>query len=205
MHAKQKGFTLIEILVVVTIIGVLAGLVVVLIPRGQREQVKIQCTNNVRGITNLLTVAKGGALPSHGGADLVLYLVLKNEISAKDEDALKTLFCPGDETETYDKAGGREAYSKLDLNRPGVSGHLTSYAGRDQLRAGCAAKLGGEAVVLVCDDSDDHHFKLGYVVGLSNGSTKFRDKVDDWKISVETTVAVGEESVVEELKCLKAD
>jgi len=205
MHAKQKGFTLIEILVVVTIIGVLAGLVVVLIPRGQREQVKIQCTNNVRGITNLLTVAKSGALPPHGGADLILYLVMKNEISAKDEDALKTLFCPGDQNESFEKAGGKEIYSKLDLNRPGVSGHLTSYAGRDQLRTGCAAKLGGDAVVLVCDDSDDHHFKLGFVVGLSNGATKFRDKVDDWKISVDTEVSVGEGSDVPELTCLKAD
>ena len=37
MDGKQKGFTLIEILVVVTIIGVLAGLVVVLIPKGQFE------------------------------------------------------------------------------------------------------------------------------------------------------------------------
>lgn len=205
MHAKQKGFTLIEILVVVTIIGVLAGLVVVLIPRGQREQVKIQCTSNVRGITNLLTVAKGGALPSHGGADLILYLVLKSEISANDEDALKTLFCPGDEIDTYEKSGGKETYAKLDLSRPGMWGHLTSYAGRDQLRTGCAAKLGSDAVVLVCDDSDDHHFKRGYVVGLSNGSTKFRDKVDDWKIAVETDVAVGEGSIVDELKCLKAD
>ena len=37
MKPKQTGFTLIEILVVVTIIGVLAGLVVVLIPKGTAE------------------------------------------------------------------------------------------------------------------------------------------------------------------------
>ena len=42
MDRNQKGFTLIEILVVVTIIGVLAGLVVVLIPKGQFEAISKQ-------------------------------------------------------------------------------------------------------------------------------------------------------------------
>ena len=54
MDMKQKGFTLIEILVVVTIIGVLAGLVVVLIPRGQEKANIAECTNNQKQLAQTL-------------------------------------------------------------------------------------------------------------------------------------------------------
>ncbi|MHC4932249.1 MAG: type II secretion system protein [Planctomycetota bacterium] len=203
MDGKQKGFTLIEILVVVTIIGVLAGLVVVLIPKGQFEAKKTECMSNVRGIVSLLTATGGLRFPEHGGSNLILYLVKKGDIEG--EDNLKTLFCPGDMEESYDKAGGAEAFKDLDLKKKGEYDHLTSYAGRDQLRKNCAAKKGGKTVVLVCDDSEDHHDAKGLVVGLSNGAAKYREKVDDYGVDAGTPIQVGEGSAVEELDCLKAD
>jgi prepilin-type N-terminal cleavage/methylation domain-containing protein len=210
MDRKQKGFTLIEILVVVTIIGVLAGLVVVLIPKGQKEQVKIQCISNVKDMTDLLTLfaQSKSAYPEYGGADLIIYLVIRGDVENND-DHLRKLFCPGDRNETYEGVGGKDAYApgKLNLDRPGQWGDKTSYAGRDQKAKdrGCTAKFGVGGTVLVCDDSEDHHFNEGFVVGLSGGGAKFRHKTDDWKRSKEEKVEIGENSQIDELKCLKAD
>ncbi len=69
MDAKQRGFTLIEILVVVTIIGVLAGLVVVLIPKSQAEAAKLDCMNNIRQMVGLIEANSATKYPNFG--DLV--------------------------------------------------------------------------------------------------------------------------------------
>jgi len=204
MKASQKGFTLIEILVVVTIIGVLAGLVVVLIPKGQFEAKKTECLNNVRNIIGLITTT--GDIPKKwGGCNLILYLVPRGDLEG--DDSLKLLFCPGDPEDTFEAAGA-EAYSALDLTKKGEDySHLTSYAGRDQENRECRAVTGStKQVILVCDDSQDHHDNKGFVVGFTSGAAKFRHKFDDWKMDVKkTTVTVGPDSEVEELKCLKVD
>jgi prepilin-type N-terminal cleavage/methylation domain-containing protein len=197
---KQKGFTLIEILVVVTIIGVLAGLVVVLIPKGQFEAAKTDCINNVRNIAGLIETAGGQKYPSHSGANLILYLVFKGEL--KGEDSLKLLFCPGDPDEDLVKAGGEQAYRDIDLNRREY-GKLTSYAGRDQSNPQCTAIKGNQNQVLLCDDSEVNHGNKGIVVGLSGGAAKWRDKVDDYKLRHDAPLAIGEGSDQEELRCLK--
>ena len=201
MKTSQKGFTLIEILVVVTIIGVLAGLVVVLIPKGQFEAKKTECMNNVRNIVGLITT--GGDIPKKwGGCNLILYLVPRGDLEG--DDSLKLLFCPGDPEESYDA----EAYASLQLDKKGEDySHLTSYAGRDQENRECRAMSGStKQVILICDDSENHHDNKGFVVGFTSGAAKFRHKFDDWKKDVKKeTVKVGQDSTVEELKCLKID
>jgi len=204
MNGKHQGFTLIEILVVVTIIGVLAGLVVVLIPKGQFEAAKIDCLNNARNVTGLLTAGASGKYPSYSGANLVLYYVAKGDI--KGVDGLKGLFCPGDQFESLEAVGGVDAYKEIKLDRNGEYDAYTSYAGRDMSRPECRVKpTEAEASVLVCDDSEDHHDKKGFVVGLSNGSVQFRDKVDFYKMSVDATLEIGQGSAADELKCMRAD
>lgn len=199
MDGKQRGFTLIEILVVVTIIGVLAGLVVVLIPKGQFEAQKTECMSNIRNIVGLLEF--GPKYPEKSGPNLILYLVKKGEIEGVDR--LGLLFCPGDVNETLNKAGGVDAYKDLDLGKRGEYGHLTSYAGRDQLNKLCAAKKGSsKTFVLVCDDSEDHHDGKGFVVGLNGGAAKWRDKIDDFNMDLKKVVEIGEGSEVEQLQCL---
>ena len=203
MDRKQKGFTLIEILVVVTIIGVLAGLVVVLIPKGQFEAKKTECMNNVRNLCALLTTGKD--IPTkYGGANLMLYLVKHGDLPG--EENLKLLFCPADKIDTWDGTGGKKAYGdSLDIKVNGEHDHLTSYAGRDQTNKKCRTGGTGEPVALVCDDSEDHHDAKGLVIGFTGGAVKFRHKFDDWEIDVKTSVQIGEGSGIEELECMRAD
>ncbi len=201
MDGKQKGFTLIEILVVVTIIGVLAGLVVVLIPKGQFEAKKAECMHNIKQIVGMFE-AMGMSYPKYAGPNLPLYLVKKGELQGKD--ALDLLFCPGDEDETF---AGEDAYKDLNLKgKQGEFGGLTSYAGRNQLDGACAAKKGASRpVILICDDDEGHHDAKGLVCGFTGGSVKFRDKVDDWNMDLKKAVEIGEGSDIDELKCLLAD
>ena len=202
MNGKQKGFTLIEILVVVTIIGVLAGLVVVLIPKSQEKAQQLECINNQRNIVGMLVTADDKAW-QYSGPNLILYFVKKGDIV---ESNLKILFCPGDQaTETLERAGGPEAYKNLDLKTQQYE-HLTSYAGRDQSNSQCAVKKGNTTPsVMTCDDSEDHHNKKGFVCGFNDGSARFLDKVDDWDLDLTTVVVPGEGSIVPALVCLRSE
>jgi prepilin-type N-terminal cleavage/methylation domain-containing protein len=202
MNGKQKGFTLIEILVVVTIIGVLAGLVVVLIPKSQEKAQIIECTNNQRQICTLLVAADDKAW-TLSGPNIALYFVKKGDITGSN---LKLLFCPGDsQNENLDRAGGEEAYKNIELKSQEYD-NLTSYAGRDQTRADCVVKKGTTSPeVMLCDDSEDHHNKKGFVCGFNDGSVKFLDKVDDWDMDLAAQVTVGETFKVKALQCLRAE
>ncbi len=206
MNAKQRGFTLIEILVVVTIIGVLAGLVVVLIPKSQAEAAKLECINNLRNIAGSLQTGSGkyaSKYPPYAGPNLALYLVKKGEL--QEEESLGILFCPGDNDESLDEAGGLAAYKGLDLDKQGEYDDLTSYAGRNQKDKACRAKKGAaKQVILFCDDGDDHHPE-GLCVAYTGGQARFRSKVDDWKLDHDTKVEIGEGSDIDELKCLIAE
>ena len=203
MHRTQKGFTLIEILVVVTIIGVLAGLVVVLIPKGREKANIADCTNNVKQITGLLIGTKGSRFPNYGGVNLLIYLNKNGDLP--DEGKLRLLFCPGDEFDTWDRVSV-QAYKDADLSKKGEYGELSSYAGRDQTDRACtASKSSSKTQALLADDSEDHHNNKGFVIGYNDSSAKYREKFDDWKISIDTEIRVGEGSEIKDLKCLRTD
>jgi len=200
MNGKQKGFTLIEILVVVTIIGVLAGLVVVLIPRSQETAIRIECTNNQRGWCGMLQSAEPDAW-RRAGPNLILQFINKGDITPEQ---FKTYFCPGDLVEGLEKAGGAEAYKNLDM-KSHEYGNLTSYACRDQDNGKCVVKPGQGRTIIICDDSEDHHNKKGFVCGFSDGSAEWRDKEKLGNIPLETVVTPGEGSAAKDLECLRSE
>jgi prepilin-type N-terminal cleavage/methylation domain-containing protein len=203
MKDREVGMTLIEILVVISIIATIAGLATVLLVRGQEERVKLACIHHVSQLVGLLE-ATPNRYPEHDGPNLLLYFVKKGNIAG--EDGLDVLFCPGDHEESLRLAGGVEAYRNLDLSLKGEYGHLTSYAGRALTDRNCRLPRGTPIpTVLVADDSEDHHYNKGIVVGLSGGATKYRDKVDNYDMDHETPLWVGEESPVEELVCLRTE
>lgn len=203
MKDREAGMTLIEILVVITILATIAGMATVLINVGNENRIKYACIAHVSQLVGLLE-STPGRYPEQDGPNLVLYFVKKGEIAGKD--SLELLFCPGDLDETLAQAGGVEAYRNLDLALKGEYGHLTSYAGRAMTDRECRVPRGMPIpTVLVADDSEDHHFGKGIVVGLTGGAAKFRDKVDDYGMDRETPLFVGEGSLVEELVCLRSD
>lgn len=205
MDLKQKGFTLIEILVVVTIIGVLAGLVVVLIPKGQQKAQITECTNNQRQLVQTLIQLDGTKFPKkYAGVNLLLYLYKAKHL-AMAEDNLKLLFCPGDGKDAWETSGGIKAFEEVDLDRAGEYGTLSSYAGRFQTDRECAAiKSDTKPQAMIADDSDDHH-RDGFVVAYSTGAVKWKHKFDDWNVDPDTEIKVGEGSEIPDLKCLKTD
>jgi prepilin-type N-terminal cleavage/methylation domain-containing protein len=201
---RAEGFTLIELLVVIAILATLAGLTTVLISKGNEKRDQLQCTDQVRKLASLIESAQTTRYPQQGGANLILYLVTTGDVAGKD--ALEMLFCPGDLEESLRQAGGPEAYRELDPSRRGEHGHLTSYAGRDLLDPACRARKGRvPAVVLLADDSEDHHGGKGIVVGLTGGAAVWRDKVDDYELRKDVALTVGEASEIEELRCLRVD
>jgi len=203
MKDREAGMTLIEILVVITIIATIAGMATVLINVGNENRIKYACIQHVGQLVGLLE-STPGRYPQHDGPNLVLYFVKKGEIAGKD--SLELLFCPGDLDESLTQAGGVEAYRNLDLSLKGEYGHLTSYAARAMTDRDCRVPRGTPIpTVLVADDSEDHHFGKGLVVGLTGGAAKYRDKVDDYDMDRETPLFVGEGSTVEELVCLRSE
>jgi hypothetical protein len=205
MRTRGSGFALIELLVLFVIVLALIALVFVLTPRAQlvTDLGGGRCMSNVRGLVALLELVPRGSYPKQDGANLILYLVKRGDLQGVDR--LGTLFCPGDMEESLEQAGGPGAYEKLDLSVR-TNGHLTSYAGRRMRDPACLVKRkSGTAVVLIADDSEDHHDGKGLVVGLTGGSARFRDKVDDYGLDPSRGVGVGPDSTVEELRCLSAD
>ena len=200
---RRKGFTLIEVLVVITIIATIAGLVTLLIPRARAKTNQVVCQRQVKELVGLLESADDSRYPNRSGPNLILWLVARGRIAGRD--ALANLFCPGDMEESLDDVGV-EGYDQLDLGKRGEYGALTSYAARNQRdKRDRAVKGSMPPVVLVADDSEDHHQNRGVVVGLTGGIARWRDKLDDYQLDRAEPLTVGEGSSIPELACLRRE
>jgi prepilin-type N-terminal cleavage/methylation domain-containing protein len=199
----SAGFTLIEILVVIAIIATLAGMTVILVGPTHGAGHRIECTNNLRNLAGLIENVSPSGIPNHSGARLVLYLVQRGELQGKD--ALEQLFCPGDLEESLEQLGGVDAYKNLDLAGSDDYDAFTSYAGPDQTRPQYRLSSAGKMQAMLVDDSEDHHNGKGFLIAFTGGAVKWRDKVDDYGLSFDEAVTIGEGSVVEELRCFKRE
>ena len=196
------GFTLIDAVTVATIIAVVVALVYTIKggPRRHSHAEQIQCMNHVRNLVGLLEVV-GPDYPRRGGPAVILSLVVRGEL--RGVDRLSILFCPGDLIESFDAAGGEDAYRGLDTAQSDGLDALTSYAGRALTETRCqVSRVAGLTVPLVADDSDDHHLN-GFVVGYTGGAARWRDTRDHWNLDPSRRVEVGPGSAVPELECLR--
>ena len=143
MLSRNRGFTLIEILVVITIIAALAGMVVALVPMLNRQSEMTQSMNNLKQIGGILQAKQaGGKLKYFSGAAFLLQAM--DEI--KDDD-LKVFISPSDKVfpdrDDFGTENFIESYRTLDL-KAGIANEHCSYAGPNwaefpQARAGRAA------------------------------------------------------------------
>jgi len=131
MRRREEGFTLIEILVVITIIAALVGMVTLIIPIGQEKKNQVTCQNNLRQIGGLLaTMQAGQGFKSYNGAAFLLQVAEQ----VNDED-LKVFTCPGEQNPDATKPDSGTAdfitmYRKeLNLKEGKVEDKMCSYAG----------------------------------------------------------------------------
>jgi hypothetical protein len=193
--ALARGLGIAEVIGLIVILAVLGAVVVVWPTECGYDHTRIDCLNNVKNLVGVMEAAT--AVEPDG---LCLEWLLTRFATA-DGKTLELLFCPGDPRESLAKAGGVEVYR----DRRGDLGRLTSYAVRDFRETACRASfVGSDPVVLMCDDSEDHH-EGGFVVGMTSGAARWRDKVEDWGLAADAAVDVGPDSSVDELRCLRAD
>lgn len=188
---RDGGFTLVEILVVISIIAALIGLVASAVSRAGPAKNRLVCTNNLRNMGALLqTLAMDGKARPIPGPGYLLQLRQRGEILQGDE---RVFLCPQDPAFAESGRPGFEArYARLDLERPGEG--LCSYVVRDFRLHPLRADSPRKEPVACCP----HHGE-GVVVLYADGSVLF---IDREKAGVEpgAAVPVGPSSPAEDLR-----
>jgi prepilin-type N-terminal cleavage/methylation domain-containing protein len=129
---REHGFTLIEILVVITIIAALVGMVTLVIPKGQEAKNRVTCMNNLRQIGSLLVALEAGpGAKEYNGAAFVLQVA--DDVNNEDLDVF---ICPGEgdnmddpRPATSDPEFVAMYRDQMDLKAGKVEDRFTSYAG----------------------------------------------------------------------------
>jgi prepilin-type N-terminal cleavage/methylation domain-containing protein len=183
---QTRGFSFIEILVVMGIIAVLTSMVVVLVP-GIQEQARItKSRSNVGSILTLMLgrrTARSGGWPPYNGKNFTLDVVATRQLDPRNPQNLEVLFSPADvlyrlesvDIERY------QALTPAALRQGGDHANLTSYAGRRNAERAHLITPDQEKIgtMVLCDDDDGPlHHPGGLVAGYTHGGARFLEWAD---------------------------
>ena len=92
----RSGFTLIELIIAIAVVGILAGVLLRTLGRAQREALSIKCRSNLRNLAqamHMYAVSHGGCLPFPG--DVEASAVVVRSVLQPFADADRVFSCPG--------------------------------------------------------------------------------------------------------------
>jgi len=189
--AAQRGFTLVEILVVITIIAALISIVAAVIPKAAAANRKVQCANNLHNIGAMLVerqTAKG--LGTRGGSAMLLQVYTLGMIRKGDE---RVFLCPGDpRQQNMDDPDFRAKYDHIDLNA--IDPDIISFAGRNRkFKQISLASNRKEAYAVDCQGGDNvsEHHQNGVNCLYDDGSVVFLDREALGIAGTEEPIAIG--------------
>ena len=200
-RAGERGFTLVEILVVITIIAALISIVAAVIPKAAAANRKVQCANNLKNIGAMLqerAITKG--LGMRGGSAMLLQTYTLGLIKRGDE---KVYLCPGDviiRGQNLDDQEFKKRYEHIDLNK--IDPLLISYAGRNRKNHKLlpdSRDKQGWGVDCQGDDGKSGHHQGGVNILYEDSSVVFLDN-EALGVGVEDPIVVGPDSTIEELQ-----
>jgi prepilin-type N-terminal cleavage/methylation domain-containing protein len=174
--ASARGFTLIEILVVITIIAALAGLVAAIIPYVLERSDQTVCLNNLMQIGGILTGKNAGKGLDDTRSGAAFLLQVADDLNDAD---LEVFVCPGEPGNPDDprpKPGSPEFIAmyrdQLDQKTGQVEDRFCSYAGPNlkdypMVRAGAGSK---RVRLWACDKCRNGHAHHDGIVVLHTSS-----------------------------------
>ncbi len=194
MRRDSSGFTLIEILVVITIIAALAGSVMLAVTYSQEKFRQTQCGDRLRQIGTLYVegqIANGGR-PRHSGASYFLALRVDGKIQRGNEAAF---VCPGDPTVIVPQTpADQDRYDDVDLDNP--SDELCSFVVRDFVNHPIGREQYEMQAIAADRQGLDHrtaHHSGGINVLFAGGTVKFMGR-EALGIHPADPIVVGPES-----------
>lgn len=205
----SRGFTLVEILVVITIIAALMALAVPVYQNVQDQANSTSCKNNLRQMqTNLMLWKQRGKTagnwPREAGIRFLLVLHRDNMVTGKDS---RTFICPGttDENWTAEDSTPGSAYADWD----NLDSATISYAGRDGAEYPVNKNKENEAVIAADDNEgrNNHKHDTNYIYA-DGAILSFDLEKDGRDAGIDITqgwVDVGPDSPVELFRKLKVD
>lgn len=171
--STTRGFTLVEILVSITILAALAGTALTLVPIAQERARRAVCAQNLMdlgGAYQTWRLESPGRAPVAGSAVFLAWRKERRFVRFGEEEKL---LCPGDPAALFPAHDAdRARWDDVDLGAPDPG--LCSYAARDTTRHPLG---GGARQIIACDrqgaDGTRPHHDGGLNVLYDSGAVVF--------------------------------